>query len=134
MVSVHINNPKHITIANIDIPPRDSTSAHYKTSDTDIQHCIQHIINIPHSVVTGDVNAHSTVWHSYTDDHRGQQMADFISNSRPHNTKHKTHQPECLTPHHNKHHHQISPRCLTHYKIIHRVQLNTHYHQTTYPS
>ena len=56
MVKVHINNTKHITIANIFIPPRDSTSTHYKTADTDIQHCIQYITNIPHSVLTGDVN------------------------------------------------------------------------------
>ena len=37
--------------------------------------------NIPHSVLTGDVNAHSTLWHSYTDDYRGQLIADVISNS-----------------------------------------------------
>ena len=42
---------------------------------------IQYITNIPHSVLTGDVNAHSTLWHSYTDDHRGQLIADVISNS-----------------------------------------------------
>ena len=53
------------------IPPRDSTSTH----------CIQYIIKTPHSVSTGDVNAHSTLWHSYTDDHRGQLIADVISNS-----------------------------------------------------
>ena len=47
MVKAHINNTKHITIANIYIPPRDSTSMHYKSADTDIQHCIQHITNIP---------------------------------------------------------------------------------------
>ena len=58
-----------------------ATSTHYKTADTDIQHCIQYITNIPHSVLTGDVNAHSTLWHSYTDDHRGQLIADVISNS-----------------------------------------------------
>ena len=81
MVKVHINNSKHITIANMYIPPRDSTSIHYKTADTDIQHCIQYITNIPHSVLTGDVNAHSTLWHSYTDHHRGQLIADVISNS-----------------------------------------------------
>ena len=39
-----------------------------------------------------------------------------------------------LTPHYSKHLHQISPRCLTHYTIGHRGQLNTHYHQTIYPS
>ena len=81
MVKVHINNTKYITIANMYIPPRDSTSTHYKTFDTDIQHCIQYIINIPHSVLTGDVNAHSTLWHSYTDDHKGQLIAYVISNS-----------------------------------------------------
>ena len=81
MVKVHINNTKHITIANIYIPPRDTTSTHYKTADTDIQHCRQYITNIPHSVLIGDVNAHSTLWHSYTDDHRGQLIADVINNS-----------------------------------------------------
>ena len=81
MVKVHINYTKHITNANIDIPPRNSTSTHYKRADTDIQHCIQYITNIPHSVLTGDVNAHSTLWPSYTDDHRGQLIADVINNS-----------------------------------------------------
>ena len=71
MVKVHNNNIKYITIANMYIPRRDSTLTHYKTVDTDIQHCIQYITNIPHSVLTGYVNAHSTLWHSYTDDHRG---------------------------------------------------------------
>ena len=80
MVKVHITNTKHITIANICIPPRDSTSTHYKTADTDIQHCIQYITNITHSVFTGDVNAHSTLWHSSTDDHRGQLITYIISN------------------------------------------------------
>ena len=77
MVKVHINNTKHITIANIYIPPRDSTSTHCGTADTGIQH----IRNIPHSVLTGDVNAHSMLWHSYTNDHKGQLIADIISNS-----------------------------------------------------
>ena len=40
-----------------------------------------YITNIPHSVLTEDVNAHSTLWHSYTDDHRGQLIADVISSS-----------------------------------------------------
>ena len=118
MVNVHINNTKHITIANIYIPPRDSTSMHYKTADTDIQHCIQYITNIPHSVVTGNMNAHSTLWYSYPDYHRGQLIVEVISK----------------IPHYNKHHDQISPRCLTHCTTGHHGQLNTHYHQTTYPS
>ena len=51
MVKVHINNTKRITMANIYIPPRGNTSTHYKTADTDIQHCIEYITSIPHSVV-----------------------------------------------------------------------------------
>ena len=108
MVKVHINNTKHITIANIYIPPRDTTSMHYKTADMDIQHCIQYITNIPHTVLTGDVNTHSTLWHSYTDDHRGQLIADVISNS-DHNTKH----PNQSAKHHTttniitRHHHGV---------------------------
>ena len=77
MVKVHLNNAKHITIANVYIPPRDSTSTHYKY----IHHCIQHITTIPHSVLTEDVNAHSSLWHSYTNGHRGQLIAEVISNS-----------------------------------------------------
>ena len=128
MVKIHINNTKHITIANIYIPPHDTTSTHYKTADTDIQHCIRCITGIPHSVTTGDVNAHSTLWHSYTDDHRGQLIADVISNS-----DHKTPQPECQTPHYSRRHHQTSPRCLTHFTTGHRGQLSSHCHQTTCP-
>ena len=79
MVTVHINNTKHITIASFYIPHRDIISTHYKTADTDIHHCIQYITNIPHSLLTGDVNAHSTLWHSYTDNHRGQLIADHIT-------------------------------------------------------
>ena len=77
-------------------------------------------------------NGSSCFIYSYTDDHRGQLIADVISNS-DHITP-QTHQPECQTPHYNKHIHQISPRCLTHFTIRHCGQLNMHYHQTTYPS
>ena len=69
----------------------------------------------------------------YTNDHRGQLIADVISNS-DHITLNTKHQPECQTPHYNKHLHQISPRCITHYTVRHHGQRNTHYHQTTYLS
>ena len=92
-----------------------------------------HITNIPHLVLTGYVNAHSTLWHSDTYDNRGQLIADVIRNS-DHITLNTTTQPECQTPHYNKHLYPISPRCLSHYTIGHRGQLNTHCHQTTYSS
>ena len=96
MAKVHINNTKHITIVNIYIPPRDSTSTHYKTDDMNIQHCIHHLTNIPHSVLTGDVNAHSTLWHSYTDYHRGQLISDVISNYITLNTNTPTRVPNTI--------------------------------------
>ena len=74
----------NITIANNYIPPRDSTSTHYNqlTRTYNIAYITLHYItNIPHSVLTGNVNAHSTLWHSYTDAHKGQLIADVISNS-----------------------------------------------------
>ena len=86
MLNVHINYTKHITIANLYIPPRDNTFTQYKTFHTDIQCCIQYITNTPHSVLTVDLNVHYTLWHLY---HREQLIADVISNSDHINTKHK---------------------------------------------
>ena len=60
---------------------QDNTSTHYKTVDMGIENCIQYITKIPHSGLTRDVNAHYTLWHSYTDSHRRQLITDLISNS-----------------------------------------------------
>ena len=49
--------------------------------DTDISYCIQHATNTPDTILTGGVNAHSTLWYSHTDNHRGQLISDKISNS-----------------------------------------------------
>ena len=74
MAMVHINNTKHITIANMYIPPRDSTSTHYKPADTDIRHCIQYITSIPQSVLTGDVYKN----HPYTETGQGHLPRNFL--------------------------------------------------------
>ena len=129
---VHINITKHITITNIYIFPRDITSTPYKTTDTDIQPSIQYNTNIPQSALTGDVNAHSTLWHSYTDEHIGQLIAYVISIS-DHMTLNTNTPIRVPNTTYNKHHHQISPRCLTHCTTGHHGQINMHYHQTTYP-
>ena len=134
MGKVHINNINLITIANIYIPPRDSTSTYYKTADTDIQHCIQYITSILHSVLTEYVNAHHTLRHSYTDDHRGQLIiTDVISNlehitlntNTPTRVSNTTLQ-QTSSP-------DITTVSTTLYNRTHRGQLNTHYHQTIYP-
>ena len=75
LISSTYHNSKHLYTSS-----RQHTHT-LQTADMDIQHCIHHITNIPHSVLTGDVNAHSTLGHSYTDDHRGQLIADVICNS-----------------------------------------------------
>ena len=49
--------------------------------DIDIAYHMRHVTNIPDSIVTGDMNAHTTLWYSHTDDHRGQLIFDIISNS-----------------------------------------------------
>ena len=74
LIKMHTKHFKDITIANIYIAPT-------YTTDTDITNCIQYITNIPNSIITGDVNAHSTLWHSYTDNHRGELISGTRSNS-----------------------------------------------------
>ena len=81
LIKIYIGKTKHITVANTYFPPRDTASLHYNTVDTDIAYCIRHVTNIPDSILTGDVNAHSTLWYPHTDDHRGQLFSDIISNS-----------------------------------------------------
>ena len=80
LIKIDIGKTKDITVANAHFPPRDTTSPHYNTVDTDIAYYIRHVTNIPHSILTGDVNADSTLWYSHTDDHRGHLISDIISN------------------------------------------------------
>ena len=127
MVKVHLNNTKHITIANVYIPPRDSTSTHYKTADKDIHIAYYHYTTFcPH----WRCECSLFTWHSYTDDHRGQLIAEVISNSD--HISLNTDTPTRV--HSNRLHLQISPRCPRHCTIGHRGRLTTHYHLTTFQS
>ena len=72
-------------------------------------HRLQHGTNIPDSILTGDVNAHSALWYSHTNDHRRQLISDIISNSEhfilntdtptrmPHTTLQQTISPDITT-------------------------------------
>ena len=115
------NSTKHVTTVTFIYLLGQHIHA-LQTVDKDIQHCIHYITNIAYSVLTGDENAHSTRWHSYTDDRREQLIADVISNS-----DHITQQPECQTSYYTNHNHQISPLCVTHCTT-------GHYHHIIYPS
>ena len=100
---------KDITVTNTYVSPRDTTSPHYNTVDTDTTYCIRNVTNTPDSILTGDVNAHSTLWYSHTDDHRGQLISDIISNSEhitlntdtptrvPHTTQQQATSPDITT-------------------------------------
>ena len=48
MVKVHLNNTKHITIANVYIPPRDSTSTDYKKQPTKTYNTVSSILPLYH--------------------------------------------------------------------------------------
>ena len=64
VTSFHMITHKLLTEMPFCDVAENEISTHYKTADTDIQHCMQYITNISHSLLTGDVNAHSTLWHS----------------------------------------------------------------------
>ena len=81
IIQLHITNNKIYTIAIIYIPPRNSTSLDHATCDADITSCIQYITNLPNSIISGDINAHSPIWHSHTTDYRGDLIADLLGNS-----------------------------------------------------
>ena len=80
IIQLHITNKKIYTIANIYIPPRNTTSPDHATCDADITSFIQYITNLPNSIISGDINAHSPICHSHTTDHRGDLIADLLGN------------------------------------------------------
>ena len=49
-------------------------------------------------ILTGDVNAHSTLWHSYTDDHRGKLIAYINPDHITLNTNTPTRVPNTTLP------------------------------------
>ena len=132
LIKIHIGNTKDI-FSNTYFPPKDTTSPHYNTVDTDITYCIRHVTNIPDSIHTGDVNAYSTLWYSHTDDHRGQLISDIISNSE-HIILTPTHPPECRTQHYSRPPHQTLQLSPQHYTTAHNTRTKprspSHNHNT----
>ena len=52
IIQLHITRTKIYTIANIYIPPRNTTSQDHATCDADITSCIQYITNLPNSIIS----------------------------------------------------------------------------------
>ena len=78
---IHLTRHKTITISNTYIPPRNTTSHFHQNEDTNIETCVQHILDLPNSLMAGDFNAHSQLWHSHLQDHRGSLITELIQNS-----------------------------------------------------
>ena len=80
-IKIHLANHKYLNIFNIYIPPRDTTNPDHSNSQEDITNCMTHILNTNNTILTGDFNAHHTLWHSPTTDNRGTLIADLINSS-----------------------------------------------------
>ena len=80
-IKIHLANHKHLNISNIYIPPRDTTHPDHSNSQEDITNCMTHILNTNNTILTGDFNAHHTLWHSPTTDNRGTLIANLINSS-----------------------------------------------------
>ena len=80
-IKIHLANHKHLNIFNIYIPPGDTTNPDHSNSQEDITNCMTHILNTNNTILTGDFNAHHTLWHSPTTDNRGTLIADLINRS-----------------------------------------------------
>ena len=81
----------------------------------------------PDLILTGDVNAHSTLWYSHTGDHRGQLISDIISNSE-HITLNTDTPTRCRTQHYSRPPHQTSQHYTTAQQSTHAP--NTNYNKT----
>ncbi len=63
LITLHLTPKKQIQIANIYIPPSNTTNQNQTNEDNDIKQCINYITSTPNSIITGDINAHSTLWY-----------------------------------------------------------------------
>ena len=79
-IKILLSPKKPLHITNIYIPPRDSNSQ-YSSDDQDITNCFSYLLSLNNLIITGDINAHSEVWHSPITDHRGSVIQDLIQTS-----------------------------------------------------
>ena len=70
-----------IKIANIYIPPRNSSNNTQNSEDNDISNCLKFITAQSNIILAGDINAHSNSWFSHSKDHRGIIIEDLLQNS-----------------------------------------------------
>ena len=78
-INISITKNEKLTLTNLYIPPRNSTISQ-ETEDKNITTLFNQLANIKNSLIVGDVNAHSSLWHSPIADHRGEIIQNLIQN------------------------------------------------------
>jgi hypothetical protein len=81
LVKLHFNKDKFLHIANLYIHPRDAQHPHNSTIDSDIKKCVEFVTKHKNAMLTGDINAHSTLWFSKNTDKRGELITNLLSDS-----------------------------------------------------
>ena len=81
IITVHLSQTKNLKIANLYLPPRNSSTNAQNTEDNDIANCFNYLVSQPSMLITGDINAHSSSWYSRITDHRGAIIEDILHNS-----------------------------------------------------
>ena len=130
---IHLTKHKQLNINNLYIPPRDTTSPHHETENLNIENCLNPLLNTPNTLITGDFNAHSALWHSSLKDKRGKKIADLIQNSihLPLNMDTHTRIPPTINQQSHLLTSLLSPMIST---LTPNGKQSTHSHQTTYRS
>ena len=62
--------------------PKHSTQLSQTEKDSMISSTFTTITNLPNTTITTDVNAHSPLWYSPTEDHRRELIEDILLNSK----------------------------------------------------
>ena len=80
IIRINLTSSKKFHITNMYLPPRD-TNTSYLNEDKELEQLFNQLLNLQNNIITGDMNAHSNLWHSTLIDHRGKIISDIIQNS-----------------------------------------------------
>ena len=80
ITSINLSTTKRFHITNLYIPPRDCNTI-TTNEDQELDHLFTKLFSLTNNIITGDLNAHSSLWHSSLTDHRGKIISGIIQNS-----------------------------------------------------
>ena len=81
LVKLHLQQNQHLHIANVYIPPRDTTNPHHDLEQQNITTCLTYLTSLDNTLITGDFNAHSPLWYSPITDQRGETIEHILTSS-----------------------------------------------------